>query len=54
MGERIQLSIRLDVETARKFKVACAVEDTTGQAVLEKFIQSYIQQIDERVRKNGL
>jgi hypothetical protein len=40
----IQVSCRITNEQAKKLKIACAVKETTIQAVLEKAITEFIEE----------
>ncbi len=40
--EKVIVSIRMPRDIARQFKAKCAIEGTTGQAVLEKAILDFL------------
>ena len=42
--KRVTLSVRISEETARRFKAKCAMVGTTGQFVLSKAIEKFLEE----------
>ena len=46
--DKVNVSIRMPREIARQFKAKCALEGTTGQAVIEKAIMDFLAENKEK------
>ena len=42
--KRVTLSVRIPEETARRFKAKCAMVGTTGQFILSKAIEKFLEE----------